>query len=150
MAEDIIIPEDCEIVTKGHTSNIYLVSDDVAAKVCNLGTPARFCFEYRIQKELFDAGYPVPKPFGKRPLYVGHDWELPMIFSMERVHGKDLEDITEDKESLMEEAENILKDINKNMGICIPIWYGLNERNVMFDERENRVTLIDFGHWCYL
>ncbi|MDH3324074.1 MAG: hypothetical protein OEL89_00385, partial [Candidatus Peregrinibacteria bacterium] len=139
----------CEVVTKGHTAKIYLVSDDVVIKVNNLLPSYRFEREFGIQKELYSAGYPVAHPYNFYPIVDEQNNEIDIKegISMERIYGTDLEEMVGNVQDLMEEAASIFKDINKKLGLGIRSWYGLSERNVMFDERRNRVVLIDFGHW---
>lgn len=145
-----------DVIGKGVNSRIYDVSPNRIAKIPILDFPVQRKVEVEIQKMLFDRGYPVPRPYGIYRIEVsresGSSFNLNGFF-MEKIHGCDLEKMSEAGEdperikNLYDEAQGIVGDIGNKTGATIYSDYGLYPRNIMYDERNDRVVLVDFGNW---
>jgi hypothetical protein len=168
MAKPLIItPENSECNREGNNSLVYLVGDKAikVPRVYNnpaftrrelftrlIGVGEMLKKEYEIQEAIYDAGYPVPKPYGIFPVATsgGRDFYVKKKqngFFMERVHGEDLWSDPESRSAKMNEASDIVKSINENLGIMIGGKYQLYPRNVLYNKKNSRIVLIDFGNW---
>lgn len=146
MADIIKIhPLEYEIITKGCSAEIYLMNDE-AVKIQYDSYPD-IQQEYKFQKDMYDTGYPVPQPHKIAPVAFHYFYCCPTGISMERIYGKDGEEVDKNMLFVMKDAREILKSIERKLKIGPIAGYGLCPRNVMFDEKNKRVVLIDFGHW---
>jgi len=94
----------------------------------------------------------VPRPYCISPVEIESKYiDLPNIkkggFFMERIRGVSLDFKEGDIQPLMEEASKVVNSIEKNVGFRISSFYKLYPRNVMYNEKNNGIVLIDFGHW---
>lgn len=168
----IIEPGKFEVVTSGFNSTVYLNSD-LAIKVPRaILSNDNFDLkkEFQIQKDIFSAGYFVPRPEGvfkveiKCPEF--YDFEhlrrshqtsmnCDALF-MERIHGKDLveirstgleKNIGKDFDELKYEALIMASSIKTKLGLSPKKYYSLRPRNIMYDFLNRHLVLIDFGDW---
>jgi len=167
--EGIILTGDFKCISEnGWFSDLYSNSNGLAVKIplrdsIKGQTEGKMYKECILQKEIFNKGYPVPEPIGVTEAFPDEDfyskfgrcwvrrnYRLNESFVMEEIIGHDLSFrgyFQSHIESMMEEAQDLIKSIRKNVGLAPAPLYGLKKVNIMWDEKNDRVVLVDFGNW---
>jgi hypothetical protein len=150
MAKPFVIDSRIRVNNGGSNSVVYFISDNRVVKVDRNKNWNFIPAEFEIQKELYGKGYPVPRPYGIFPVETpkgdfGVNGPEKGLF-MERIHGNNLDELA-GASKFYPEAREIVRKIELNEGIKISWDYGLHPRNIMYDEKNDRIVLIDFGNW---
>lgn len=155
--EVMIIGKDFEALGRGWYAEVF-AKNDIAIKV-PLMVPLKEGDIRKgtlFQREIFDAGYSVPEPYGLVKAISDGSFEykdhldLSICLRMERIFGYDLgrcKYTVPHTHKMREEAKNIVKDIRDNLGLAPKRGYDLCDHNIIFDERNERVVLADFDDW---
>lgn len=155
----LFLTDEFKYMTRGTSGAIYLLNPNLIIKI-PLETSSKkvrsITTDYEFQKEIFDAGYPVPEPYGlvratyDESFFPSAYLNLEKCLGMERIHGNNLF-LLDDKHysisdiiEMKHEAKNIVSNIYKNLGLAPGKQYRLWDSNIMWDEINKRIVLIDF------
>lgn len=133
-------------IGSGTNAEIFRISPRRVIKVPKL----QFCNEilqneFGIQSQISKAGYPVPKPYGIFPVQISGRGTQNGLF-MDFAPGVEAR-YSPNVLNIMERATEIVNQIEESEGIRISPLYGLYPRNVLYDERSDHITLVDFEEW---
>jgi tRNA A-37 threonylcarbamoyl transferase component Bud32 len=136
-----------KVFGSGIHGKVYEIDDNYVIKVGK-----RIDKEYRIAKELYEAGIPVPKPIGVFDVEVEHSYGKVRVekgFVMELVRNDMCRLEKEDK--LRRRYKLELKKCRK-LGFIPrdyywPECFGGKRHNILYNEKQDKIYLIDFGAW---
>lgn len=156
----IVLTNSFGYVEGGESAEIYSPGSKFAVKIPKRKSVKKYRSlekDFEFQKEIFEAGYPVPEPYGITKAISDGSFRHPHLslekcLGMELIKGADLNrgrylGFRLDIDNMKEEAEKIVESIEKNLRLAPSKNYGLWNHNIMWDEKNKRVVLIDFENW---
>lgn len=149
-----------EVIGDGGYSRVYKLTDDYVVKVMfdDGHRDRNRDYEYIIANELYEAGISVPKPVGLFDVKVvrAHYGRIFMEeggFVLER--GFVMDRVRDDKVECFDKGRELGQRLDRELTKCeelsfIPhdnCWYGRGGHNVLYDKKQDKLYLIDFGLW---